>query len=328
MAPEIKPLIVITMVTSLSLASRFVTQTSRSGVRCIIKSDKYLVSDTEEYHHCVIRCIYKRCPFFNYNMAEQFFQLSDERCVSLVLDNQYNLTSFIPPVRYCFQWIPATGSDSNYMVPTSSCHVLEAHDICYVGRLISGPHALPGKYYIAGGGLYTSMNGQMHTSGQKEVLTVVPGCQVGWMSYTAGNVIPTRAVAGGFLSSGSGSSLFVIRGLASGYMSIGYYDPNTDKGYVEYGGVNVLTEMGVLVEVWFTCLYIIAPLPNFPPGFCDSNIHSFKAPSYWRLGSVVRQTLHSNYLNISRATHYFTKGSMVSEKTTPLNLLLLNGWTE
>ena len=199
--------------------------------------------------------MHKGCPFFNYNVVEKFCQLSDERCVSLVLDNQYNLTSFLPTVRSCFQWIPATGSDSNYMVPTSPCHVHVAYDICYVGRLTSGPHTLPGKYHIVDGGLYTSMNGKMHTSGDKEVLTVVSGCQVGWMPYTAGNVIPTRAVAGGFLSSRTGSSLFVIRWLVRGYMTIGFYETNTHKGYVEFGGVNLLTEMEIRVEVWFTCLY-------------------------------------------------------------------------
>ena len=146
------------------------------------------------------------------------------------------------------QWFQLHGS--NISMPCS-CGVWY---MLRIGRLTSGPHTLPGKYHIVNDGLYTSMNGKMHTSGDKEDLTVVSGCQMGWMPYTAGNVIPTRAVAGGFLSSGTGSSLFVIRGLASSYMIIGYYDTNTHKGYVEYGGVNVLTEMEILVEVWFTCL--------------------------------------------------------------------------
>ena len=247
MVTEVNPFLVIAML-GVSLASRFVIQTSRIGMRCVISNDKLLVSDTEEYHHCVIRCMHKGCPFFNYNIVEKFCQLGDESCASLVLDNQYNLTCFVLPVKSCVEWIPAAGSDTSHMIRSSTCHSVPPYDTCFVGRLISGLHILPGSYRI-GVPLYTSLNGQKYTSGQKEVLTVVAGCQVGWILYVAGNVIPTRAVAGGFLAAGTGYSLFVIRGQANGYTLFGYYDTNAQEGYVEVDGVHVLTEMEMLVEV-------------------------------------------------------------------------------
>ena len=247
MVTEVNPFLVVTMI-GVSLASRLVTQTTRTGVRCIIYNGKNFVSDTEEYRHCVIRCMHKGCPYFNYNIVEKFCQLGDEGCVSLVLDNQYNLTSFVSPVKSCVEWIPAADSDTSHMIRSSTCHSVPPYITCFVGRLISGLHILPGSYRI-GVPLYTSLNGQGYTSGQKEVLTVGAGCQVGWIPYVAGNVIPTRAVVGGFLASGTGFTLFVIRGQANGYTLFGYYNPNAQNGYVEIDGVHVLTEMEMLVEV-------------------------------------------------------------------------------
>ena len=247
MVTEVNSFLIITMVGA-SLASRLVTQTSRTGVRCIINNNKHFVSHGEEYHHCVIRCMDKGCPYLNYNIVEKCCQLGDESCVSLVFDNQYNLTSFFSPVESCVKWIPAAGSDTSHMIRSSTCHSVPPFDTCFVGRLISGPHILPGKYEV-GGPLHTMLNGQHRTSGQKEVLTVGAGCQLGWIPYVAGNVIPTRAVAGGFLASGTRFSLFVIRGRANGYTLFGYYDPNAQKGYVQIDGVHLLTEMEMLVEV-------------------------------------------------------------------------------
>ena len=119
-----------------------------------------------------------------------------------------------------------------------------------MGRLIDGLHILPGKYHRVDDNdvIYTSLNGQYHTNGQMEVLTVIAGCQVVWIPYTADNVIPTRAVAGGLLASGSGSLLYVIRGPVGDSMMIGYYDPSTKIGYVNFQGVKVFTEMEMLVE--------------------------------------------------------------------------------
>ena len=155
------------------------------------------------------------------------------------------------------------------MFPSYPCHHDTRHHICYVGRLISGPHTLPGKYQTLHNNLYSSFNGRTHMNGNKEVLTVVAGCQVGWMPYTAGNVIPTHAVTGGFLASGTGSRLFVIRGQVGGYIPIGYYDPNMQKGYIDYCGAHVLTEMEMLVVVWLTYLCKLAPLQSCPPGFIN-----------------------------------------------------------
>ena len=248
MVTEIK-LFIIIIISSLSLASRFAIKTSRAGVRCIIYNDRYSVSKTEQYLHCVIRCMQNGCHFFNYNVVEKFCQLGAESCDSLVFNNQYNLTSFSPPMTMCLKWIPHAGSDTSHMIQSSTCHIEQQYAKCYVGRLITGVHILPGKFEV-GGALYTILNGETYIhGGQVEVLTVGAGCQVGWIPYVAGNMIPTRAVAGGFMASGTRFSLFVIRGQAIGYTLFGYYDPNLQKGYVQINGVHALTEMEMLVEV-------------------------------------------------------------------------------
>ena len=282
MVAEVKPIILMTMM-SFGLACRFETKTSRTGVRCIINNDTFYASYTEEYHRCILRCMYKECLFVNYNMIEKICQLGEENC-DLVLDKQYNLTSFFPPVKSCLQWIPATNIDTSHMVQSSPCNDRSSHTICYVGRLIAGPDSLPGKYHTHDGSIYTALDGQQHYRGQKEVLNVVAGCHVAWTPYIAGNVIPTRAVAGGFLSSGTGSRVFVIRRQPSmGYTVIGYYDPNTEKGYAEYYGVQVMTEMDMLVVVWLTYLCMLAILQEFSLLWLSYGYHRF-APSYWRLG--------------------------------------------
>ena len=66
------------------------------------------------------------------------------------------------------------------------------------------------------------------------------------MPSNANKVVGGSLSSGG--SSGTGSLLYVIRGEVGGSIVTGYYDSNNKKGYVEYGGVNVLTEMEMLVE--------------------------------------------------------------------------------
>ena len=233
-----------------SQTSLLITKTTMTGVRCIVHNDKCFVSAREKYHHCVIRCMHKGCPFLNYNMVEQSCLLGEENCLFLKLDIDYNLTSFVPLAESCLQWISATGSDPTDLVSSYRCHHIPDADICYVGRLIFGTHTLPGKYYRLSGDIHTCFGGESYTSGQREVLTVVGGCHVAWVPYTAGNEIPVGAFVGVFLDSGLGSHLFVIRGEVSTYIMIGYYDPITQKGYIEFYGCNVLTEMEMLVLVW------------------------------------------------------------------------------
>ena len=90
MVANVKPFIIGIMV-SLGLASRFAIRRSKTGMRCIVSNDTYYISETEEYHHCVIRCMHKGCLFFNYNVVEHNCQLSDGNCLLLILDSKYNL---------------------------------------------------------------------------------------------------------------------------------------------------------------------------------------------------------------------------------------------
>ena len=232
----------------LSVACLLNKRTSRTGVRCVIKNNSYGTS--QGYHQCIKDCLRKDCPFVNYNEVKKSCELSQQDCSSLILDDRYNLTAFSPLAALCLEWVPAMESDTANLIPVSQCHEDAIFDVCYVGRLISGSHTLPGKYNGVDYSLWSSFNGQPYGGGVKEVLTVNTNCcQVAWIPYTAGNVIPIRAVVGGFLTTGSAAKLYVIRGQAVSLTLIGYYDPNTELGYLEYHGVHESTEMEMLVVV-------------------------------------------------------------------------------
>ena len=150
----------------------------------------------------------------------------------------------------CVRWIPNVHSVTGAMVPTASCNEGPYQTTCYVGRLVSPPHILPGKYHVDVVQVYSNLNGASYGDGTKEVLEIIPGFQVNWLPNTAGHDIPTNAVVGGYLAAGVGSDLYVIRGVMSlGYTVIGYYDPASERGYVEYSGGHTATAMDMLVLV-------------------------------------------------------------------------------
>ena len=78
-----------------------------------------------------------------------------------------------------------------------------------------------------------------------DILQVRPKCQVILVDYSAGNPIPDGAVVGGYLATGSGSDVYVIQ--AGEVAHFGYYDPDTELGYVEYRGVKTHTEMKIMI---------------------------------------------------------------------------------
>ena len=88
---------------------------------------------------------------------------------------------------------------------------------------MSPTHILPGKFQGIDDNVYSVLYGNRHDIGIKEVLEVMPGCQVTWVAYTAGSAVPSGAVAGDYLADGVGSTLYVIQGVVQqGYTVTGY----------------------------------------------------------------------------------------------------------
>ena len=223
--------------------------TNKPGQRCVTVNDTNhpVVVDR---HQCVLMCMHcPTCRSLNYNFDGGECVLNEQPCLNQESDDHFLAVFFGDAwIEFCLRWVPSTGSVTSAMVPTSSCHHDASLITCYVGRLVSAPHILPGKFYP--GAVFSVLDGDKYIIGNKEVLEVTPGCQVSWVSYTAGSAVPFGAVVGGYLANGVGSTLYVIRGLVpTGYTIIGYYDPASERGWGEFEGPQILTLVEMLVLI-------------------------------------------------------------------------------
>ena len=206
-------------------------------------------------HTCITDCIRRHdCQHINYNIYERRCILSLEACTKLIQDKQYSAIFLGRPrnAELCLMWVPITEQSISRMVPSHDCEFnrIFPETECYVGRIKSPPHILPGKFIPQWRDtVYSVLNGSLHTDGTKEILEVSPLCLAKWMPYSAGNELPAQSVAGGYLRNETGSRLYVIKGRSRRKTVIGYYDTDANKGYVEYRGVKELKHMEMLVLV-------------------------------------------------------------------------------
>ena len=78
-----------------------------------------------------------------------------------------------------------------------------------------------------------------------EILTKDAACPLPWMPYTAGEPLPSGAVAGGHLA--DGSALYVMKIADNNYMFFGYYNPKESLAYYEHSGARTTTSMEMLI---------------------------------------------------------------------------------
>ena len=221
----------------------------RPGHRCVTDED---ASDrvSVDRHECSMMCMHRaKCRNLNYNFVDKKCVLNEGSCLKLIPDEHFEAVFFEDAwKKICLRWVPSTGSVTTAMVPMSPCHSLSIYYTCYVARLVTSTHILPGKYEDAGDLVYSVLHGNRHSSGNKQVLEVTPGCQVAWVPYVAGSAVPHGAVVGGYLADGVGSTLYVIGGVVrQGYTLIGYYDAALGNGWVDYSGPEMPTQMKMLV---------------------------------------------------------------------------------
>ena len=204
---------------------------------------------TAEQPVCAMICAqHTLCRSFNYNFVENKCVLNEGPCLHLMPSIHFLAVIFgDAQAEVCLRWVPIVDFSAASAIPTSPCNAHSDFATCYVGRLVYTPHVLPGKYQDTNKNIYSVLRGAEESNGIKEVLQVTNGCDISWVSFTAGGTVPSRAVVGGYLADGAGSNLYVIRGVVSGFKFIGYYDPASEHGYVESGGAHMITQMEVLV---------------------------------------------------------------------------------
>ena len=209
--------------------------------RCVTDSAHTLNLTSFPPHICTLECMRRQhCLFTNYNKAQKYCLLIDDKCMQWEVDNEFELRYLGLPRQKCVSWVPVS-------VFNPTLGVTRSHGT-YAGRWRDAFNTVPGKYIPSQGVVYVAMGGAAHHFPNGiEVLQVHPECQVTWLDYTAGEPIPDGAVAGGSLATEVGTDIYVIRAQVSMDDQFGYYDPNTNLGYGEgSNAVHTYTRMDIM----------------------------------------------------------------------------------
>ena len=222
------------------------------GYRCFSDSQVYFSITATNPHLCISRCIAnKPCAFVLYSIEGNYCIIANGPCLWLEPDTNYNITFIrMNPVEKCLEWFP-------YVEVKNAAR---RHDTCLpwglqstVGRLHIQSNILPGN--SNGGAVYSVLNVDGVSHGLTDFLDVQPGCKVSWVSFTNGDPVPDGAVQGGYINNnGSPQPIYVMGAIRNGdsCTAYGYYDPATERGYIEYFGVHVCTQMYLMTEmIWF-----------------------------------------------------------------------------
>ena len=129
--------------------------------------------------------------------------------------------------------------------------ILPPRDGCHVGRvsvngeLLVGNANLPGQNwntYIA----YKGGNTQYPT---QELLTIHPDCAMAWYPYSAGDVLPQRAIVTGMLANGHRLYSTLSSHAPANLWVIGTYAEGEIVAYYPYSVSNAATQFDILVSV-------------------------------------------------------------------------------
>ena len=215
------------------------------GYRCT--TENYTTIMRVPKQQCTHLCMEKNCTFINYKHTEHYCQMGFEDCAKMIADPEFTVTTTT------FPCLPFTRSSCIHWVPISE--VIDDKDIpCdpsdtrgRIGRLVLQSDILVGKFYTKftiawrDGVSYRNAN-------ETEVFQLEPGCSAVWVAYTPGDPLPDETVIGGYVGEPSNRTP-IIRGLASNGISYrcGYYNPETQRGYIVHSRPEVVTEMYILV---------------------------------------------------------------------------------
>ena len=221
-------------------------------------------TDTIQFHKspnicmCTHACMQRDCSIVNYNHQKDDCQLSLESCEEVEVEPDFTVTyrTCLPvTINHCIQWV----SVANVLNGTGiACDPNSSYQ---VGRLVLQDDILVGEIhnvYLQ----YTEAwrdGTHYYNADETEVLQLQPGCSAHWMPYIPGDPFPDRTVIGGYLGKRC-KGIPIIRGLTSDGVKYrcGYYNSETQLGYMVYISPEIATEMDILVLVW-TLLWV-----NFP----------------------------------------------------------------
>ena len=169
------------------------------GLRCATTITTAVVQAA--HPQCVWRCLRAHsCRYINHDSVTDQCDVGLGQCESLQRATGAMVQAFGPPRRGCLRWgskqepgwVPVVGKNGDN----------------YVARTVSGDVSLIGTYDTYSSAFWANNAGMAvgpvkQTDQDIEFLTKDPACPLPWMSYTAGEPLPSGAVIGGRLVDGS-----------------------------------------------------------------------------------------------------------------------------
>ena len=222
------------------------------GYRCITNTENYTTIANIPSHICTHQCMTRSsCFLVNYNFANRICLLSEEACVFMIRDGAFRTSHYhkIKPSKQCVYWTLMETEDRTRSIWSKPC--AESPNECQVGRVTWSSEMSSGKYQphkpqtVVVMGRYSRVCPHAASPGcVAEVLQVLPGCYVTWLSFNATtDPVPSFAIQGGYLN--GGIKQFVIRVFINGGAIYGVYKDGF-AGYVPHKGIKTFYDMELL----------------------------------------------------------------------------------
>ena len=200
-------------------------------------------------HQCRYICLQSAtCKAYNYNITEGTCTRFKSPCPQVFSDPAMEFVVFREtPVNQCYEWVPYNAGDplDERMIATDSPWFI-------VSRLKVNSNDVICYFTTKSNACWGTLGGPEYSTHQGyrcERLRIVEGCTIFWVSYTAGEQLPSQTVIGGAMA--NGDVVYVVkfdRIHRNKVFSIsGYYIEGATHAISNYYGVRHSVIMMVMV---------------------------------------------------------------------------------
>ena len=208
-------------------------------------SHQYFVDDNIREDICKWRCLQSRgCGAMSYNPMSGTCMLATQPCAMAETHSEYRLMVFSRQEhKECAVWV----RDQAHIVPA---RIVTTGSGGYVARIAIGGNTLVGNGNLPGQNwnTYIAHEGQQIYYPNQDFLTVHPNCTMAWIPYTAGDILPRKALVTGMLK---GRRLYSSRSWhqPGNTWVAGVYAEDDTAAYYPYSGSNAATSFDILVSL-------------------------------------------------------------------------------
>ena len=217
------------------------------------QSNNIVISYTD-FQQCIGTCIRnKTCWSLSYNHSGHVCVQGEEPCVTANRSNDFTMVIVKSiPFSHCSEWTPfnAThGSKQGFPKRTIQVPLNFNNRISGVARRVTTTELLSGRStthaYVAY--MLDSLGNKHVLTDGYDILVVGDNCSTAWVSYTAGDPIPTGAVIAG-KDNLTGRYHYVVCQRDTNYMFLTTYAEGADHAYyTRFNQIRSFTDMYVLI---------------------------------------------------------------------------------